>query len=400
MLDVMCDAFALPREQAHSIFYSDPFFVRENKRVLRVGDRVVSCLTVVERECMLGESVVQVAGIAGVATRSSERRQGYAGRLLRDTAHSLHMRGVPLAALFPAVGSFYRKLGWERAGVAHRLTVAPTGIPAFPEAHRVRRAWPADTPALQDLYARAAAGRALRPLRDERRWEHLLDHVKHPMVYVSDRIEGYLLCEHTPVPIAATGTSAGSILRVLEFCAATPAARRGLTGFLASHTHALWVEYTATLDELNTSGLLCGHFADEETPSLLPTIETRPAVMLRILDFGHLLKQLCPNGSELTGPVGLCLQDQTFGTRCYCLVQGVGRGTPCTAQDISAETWSRLPLRLEGDVCAWSQVAGGYHSAEDACALGRLTASHPEAAAQAALLFPRREAFLPPVDHF
>src|SRR5437660_10709598 len=101
MLALMCAAFSLPFAPAREVFYADPYFDIPNKRVLRVGGRIVSCLTVVETVCRLGAGTACIGGIAGVATRETERRRGYAGRLLTETLHLFQERGYALSALFP-----------------------------------------------------------------------------------------------------------------------------------------------------------------------------------------------------------------------------------------------------------------------------------------------------------
>ena len=79
MLGVMCAAYELPFEAARPIFHADPYFDLDNKRVLRVDGRIVSCLTITESPYWIGKAVVPVAGIAGLATLPHAQRQGYAG---------------------------------------------------------------------------------------------------------------------------------------------------------------------------------------------------------------------------------------------------------------------------------------------------------------------------------
>src|SRR5579883_1559713 len=113
VLQIMCQAFQLPFGPARDIFYADPYFDLENKRVLRVEGQVVSCLTIIDASCWIGGAPVRMGGIAGVATRMEERRKGYAGQLLLDTARLLETRGYALSGLFPFSYDYYRKFGWE-----------------------------------------------------------------------------------------------------------------------------------------------------------------------------------------------------------------------------------------------------------------------------------------------
>src|SRR5690242_14662527 len=115
MLALMCQAFGLPFQAAREVFYSDPYFAIENKRVLRVNGSIVSCLTIVDTACWIGQGVVRLGGVAGVVTRPALRRRGYAGRLLRETVRTLDEQGYALSALFPFSYDYYRKFGWELA---------------------------------------------------------------------------------------------------------------------------------------------------------------------------------------------------------------------------------------------------------------------------------------------
>ena len=198
MIALMSEAFEMDYTAARRVFLADPYLDFQNKRVLRVEGRVVSCLSLIPTECWIGEAQVSFAGIAGVATRPKERRKGYAGLLLADGVRLLQERGFAVAGLIPYDIAFYRKFGWEVGSTTYQLRTLPNHLPLFPERRAVRMASAADTPALDALYTTFAQNRTLHCPRNETRWRYLLAMVKQSVVYAntSGEVEGYLFYEH------------------------------------------------------------------------------------------------------------------------------------------------------------------------------------------------------------
>src|SRR5258708_31574101 len=117
VLAILCEAFQLPFASARKLFYKDPYFQASNKRVLVEDGVVASCLSIVPVKMWIGKALVDVAGIANVATLQSHRGRGFAKSLLVDTVSLLRKRDFSLAALLPYSYDFYRRIGWETAGI-------------------------------------------------------------------------------------------------------------------------------------------------------------------------------------------------------------------------------------------------------------------------------------------
>jgi predicted acetyltransferase len=415
MLGVMCAAYELPFAAARPIFYADPYFELENKRVLRVDGHIVSCLTITEARCWIGKAVVPLAGIAGLATLPHAQRQGYAGLLLTATLQTLDERGIGLVGLYPYDDLYYRRLGWETASTACHLSLMPESLPHFPESANVRPACPDDTPHMQRLYDAYARERTLHAVRDEKRWEYLSDRVPERHVYagLKGNIEGYLLYDFQPGTVQV-GTQKAAVLpslRIMELCAATQAARRGLIGYLARQTGIGNIEYEGAWPTLNASG-----FLDVPYPAgasnTFATMQMVSAVMLRVVNFPRLLHALRPNWNDFNGGLTLALHDDHLPRQTNTVtIEGNGRGLPeVSSQNIEAEkerqgdeaNQSKIlsSSGVAGDVRTWSQVVIGYMSGEDACALDLLRASSEQAAVLVGRLFPARTPFLPAPDHF
>jgi predicted acetyltransferase len=409
MLGLMCESFALPLEAARRIFYADPYFDLTNKQVLRIRDRIVSCLTIVETSCWIGAGIVKTAGIAGVATRQSERRQGYASRLLLKTLFTLRQRGYALAALFPYEFDFYRKFGWEMAGCGHRVEILSSHLPAYHDDHRVRTAVIEDIPALERLYNTLESGNALRCLRDAKRWSYLLTYISHCLVYVSERgtVEGYLLYDlqrdrkrDTPQEhLQEVEERIDSRLRVLEIESETPEAKRGLIGHLARQSQADRIEYLSDGHGVMQSGLL--HPVLKPDIDRLAHVEIVPSVMLRVVDLAKAAESLLPEWNGFQGTLTLKMTDSLLpaGSMIVCIEGDEENGVRVC--EIADETLlPKSSLLVEGDVLAWSQVIVGHVGAAEAYALGRLQSSSQQAIDLAARLFPTRSPFLPVPDHF
>ena len=297
MLALMCEAFDLPLAPAHEVFYKDPYYDVNNKRVLRVDGQVLSCLTVVEARIWVGEVIVPIAGIAGVATRSTHRRQGYAARLLTETLRELAQRGYALSGLVPLSYDYYRPFGWELAGEAVRCQVAPSRLFPFPEKTFVRTAVSEDIPRLSSLYEASAKGRSLYGVRDAKRWKYLLDNIRYCRVVQppGGEVEGYLLYELRARSLFESSGQGGEArppyIRVVEMLAATPAARRALLGYLASHAGIAHVEYTTSMEDLTASGLV-ETLQYESGTEPAARLDMVPTLMINVLDFQGVLTVL------------------------------------------------------------------------------------------------------------
>ncbi len=92
----------------------------ENIRVIRVDGRIVSSAAIYPHEVRFGDSRLRVGGITGVATHSAYRRRGYATRVMHACIERMAQLGCHLSLLGSGVPSWYRKLGWEYAGVERR----------------------------------------------------------------------------------------------------------------------------------------------------------------------------------------------------------------------------------------------------------------------------------------
>jgi predicted acetyltransferase len=388
MLALMCETFDLPLAPARDLFYKDPYFDIEKKRILQAGGELVSCLTIVDAAIWIGKAPVKLGGIAGVATHPSHRSKGHATRLLKDSLPVLREQGYSFAALFPYSYGFYRRLGWELGSRQYRLSVSPAALPHYEDARYVRAALPSDRADVARLYERASLHRTGRWLRDDKRWSYLFEHVKNEVIYKRRQMEGYAFFE-----VKEDERRTRSV-RLLELTAPTSAAQRGLTTYLAQITGVTSIAYTGAWEDLAASGLLAA--PDGRPDEECATVQASQGAMFRVVDLVEALNALVPNFSGLNGAVTLSMQDDTVpaGFPRTATVEGDGNVVMVRPGD-------GHPRRvIEGDVRTWSAVLVGYQSLEDALALNLLRSYSEATTALAAPLFPRRDPFIPTVDHF
>ena len=89
----------------------------ENIRVIRADGRIVSSAAIYPHEVRFDDARLRIGGITGVATDSAYRRRGYATQLTHACIERMAELGCHLSLLGSGVPSWYRKLGWEYAGV-------------------------------------------------------------------------------------------------------------------------------------------------------------------------------------------------------------------------------------------------------------------------------------------
>ncbi len=391
-LAVMCEAFHMDFRAAKPIFYSDPYLDPQNKFVLRLDGTIVSCLTAVDRECWIGDATVRVAGIAGVSTRQEFRRRGFAGQLIKETVRTLTARGYQLAALFPEVRQYYRRFGWETAGVVCTSRKLAPETSGRGERAVVRRATEDDLQAVSELYDRTASGRCMHCRRDGKRWSYLLTYVPHSYVACgpSGDVEGYLLydlLEETGSASSAPPSKPSVVLRVHEMVGGTARARLSLRHYLRSQRLGGSLEASGPPETLVQNGFVA-------------PAEAYASFMARVLDWAALTTALTPNWRKQEGELGTALIDPILSRTPRAVAIRCESGS-ATAAEIDPAELSALPRGfLVGEVSAWSAVAAGHYSARTACERGTLKASSAQAAELAERLFPARAPFIPPVDHF
>jgi predicted acetyltransferase len=357
-------------------------------RVLVRGQRVLSCLTLVQARLWVRGAAVLMAGIRHVATDPDEQNRGYASALVRDTLQQAARRGIAGSVLFPFSFRYYRKFGYELGGNHCHFWCRPNCIPAYLEREGCRVAAPADAGRLA-RFQKASLSRATCAVeRDTARWTDLCQDPRYKIVvHENGVLGGYAVLDET------RDSYGGRVVRVLDLVAENPAGWRGLLGHL-SQLPVESVEWYASAAALASSGLMRSPAPLREgfKPRGIATI--RPMFQFRVVDLESALRS-----AGATFPAGdyrlaLRVRDDLL---------------PQNERPLAIErAGDRLQVRaaaasdpsLELDIRLFSQVFCGYLSPSEAASQGLCQASTPEALETAERLFPAGEPFIPELDRF
>lgn len=372
-LRLLCAAFGLPEDAARPIFYQDPFFDLSHKRGLFLPDgRLASCLTIIPAQIRIGNAIVPLGGVAGVATPPQFQRQGCASALLRATVSDLaDTLGCPVSALFAAAPAFYRRFGWEIASRSVCWAASPGCLTDCSEADRVHSVPPQDWTAVHKLHGELTAGHTGAFVRDARRWQVIQSPVPDSLAVVCEG--GYLL-----------GERRDDVLHVWEMHGADDAARRALVGFLARQ-NCRRIEWSASLERLQTFRLPCSPDMPEEPGILLRLTDARAA--LALVHAANLAPVLEETGQTLTLRAHDALRPANAAP-VRLTSQAVEPGA------LTDACWIDLDIR------ALSTLYLGDKTPSQLQTCGLLRASSPSALALADRLFPCRAPYVAWPDQF
>jgi predicted acetyltransferase len=359
----------------------------ERLRVVIVGDKVVSCLTIIPAAIQIGSARVAMGGIGNVSTLPEEQNHGYASALMKDTLRVLRERGYCTSVLFPFSFSFYRKFGYELGGNHCHYWSRPRNIPAFAERRHCRPAVPADLPAFATLYAQHNSIRSCGLVRDEKRWQALLGNGNRALVYDAGGPDGYLIYGEE---IDAHGLK---VLRVKELVAGSPESRRGLVGFLASFEGDT-VEWSTTPSDLWTLGLMCPVAPLREGYKPRASATVRPMFQFRVIDLLQAIKARSSEMAWLDGELSLVIQDELNPENTQPLAMSCNGGT------VQLVRGHRTRHCLEANIRVFSQIYCGYLTPTEAASQGLVSVRSEDTLRIADQIFPKYEPFIPEIDRF
>jgi predicted acetyltransferase len=305
-------AFRVSSLEARREFFTDhPRFSIRDVRTAELDGELVATLVLYPLLAWVRGVRLPVTGIGSVAVSPEHRRRGVGEALVRASLREMRQRGDTMSLLYAFRSDFYARFGWSLVERTNLLSLPPAVLPASEEARRVRKLRIPDRPlvqALYDLRAQTCGHFALarRPeWWDKRLWTYEGEWV----VYEGRRrgaIEGYLQYQ-----VDAGDGPWKLVLTVNEFVAATPAAHRGLWGYLhALRDQAVEVIASVPGDELWPSVL--GDASNANGEFKLGVIRSTGhlgyGAMLRLIDVKGALEVL-PVSPHARGEVTLEVDD-------------------------------------------------------------------------------------------
>lgn len=207
-------------------------------RIALADGQIVGGMGLLRFGQFFGGRRVDSVGVSMVSMWPEHRGGGVGVEMIRGLIRELAAGGVAISSLYPSTIGFYRKAGYEPAGLRMIYKVELRTLGRLPRERKVRPMTAADRPFVSDVH-RARAMIANGPVdRTPRDWERVLDftHTDTVFRYVvegkskSRPMEGYIVYTQASRPRAPYEI----VLR--DWAAATPEAGRALLRFLVAHT--------------------------------------------------------------------------------------------------------------------------------------------------------------------
>lgn len=217
--------------------------------------------------------ILEMGGIAGVATWPENRRKGHVAQLLKHALQEMKNQGQGLSFLHPFLVPFYRKYGWEVFAEYKRYHIQADQLPPRVEYEGKIVRDVTDIATLDGLYQSFASRYNGTLVRDEAWWKRsVLSEDGHTAVYYSPEGEpqGYVLYENKDKELICD-----------EFVYLNENARRALLTYFANHPSEQF--------KMNMVPV------DDELPFLLPEPRVKqelvPYFMARIVDLRAFIAQ-------------------------------------------------------------------------------------------------------------
>ncbi len=256
ILQLMCESFHLPYQQARAIYYADPDLRAEDKLVVRVNSRPEACLTLMPALWQAGRAPLSILGISALATRQQSRGRGYATQLLAAARQEAQNRGAAMLALLPSHQAFYARRGWHVISTRCCCSLPLTSLQAPQQTSPLLPIQPQNIPALQTLRDTQPLW-SLRKDRTERRWNAILQRFPYSRMIVENNNAptGYIIAGIQPGSMLLHEPPISPVLKIEEFCAVSPAAEHTLLQGIAEFKSMQQVEFYLPWPQLQHLGL-------------------------------------------------------------------------------------------------------------------------------------------------
>jgi len=378
MLNLTSTAFNSDIDSFRQMYERQPLYDFELTRVAVLDGELIAYLRAAPRIICIGGARVRMGGLAEVCTLKAYRNRGIATHLLREMIDLLNERGFPVSMLYGNAG-FYGRVGWERCLIVHRLEVDRRLLPSYEGHGSVRDYRDSDLDEIMRLYRSTYEGRSCQTVRPREYWRGRTLKQGVFRVYDPGEVRGYLIYR------IRKSDEGSRILSIEEIAYQGHDALRALVGNISSRQDIEKVRYASP--------------PDDHVLSLLSRPGSRIEVswdgMFRVNDVISTLKSLKDNFRGFAGRLALKLHDETVeGNTDTFVINGL-EGDIEIYRDASEN--GEL---LEMDIRALSQLVPGTLAVSDLASTGAIEFSSSNALELGERLFPRRNPFQNPLDHF
>jgi len=304
--------------------------------------------------------VMDMGGVASIATRLEERGKGYVRKLITDMLTEMKERSVPVSCLFPSNHAIYRRFGWEIVAEVReiRYPLRSHALSHHPQTGRVVRVREEHFPIIQELYRKYALQHNGYLVRSESFFHNKV--LQNP--YSQSPYRTYLWFDdqgHPQSYMILSPPESGK-LYIREIVALTG---EGLLNLL------LLLEKDNILDEwrwqTDVHNILPTLFRE---PELIESSIT-PGFMARIVDIAEAWKLVSPQAEA--GSVVLRVQDMIAPWN-----EGVWEVS--VGGELADVKRSDRPAQATGEIGIWTQLFYGYTTLEKAVYSGKLQIHDPE----------------------
>lgn len=201
-------------------------------RVIMHNGRLAAVVNIIDMGQWFGGVALPTAGISAVGVAPEFRGRKFGEAIMDAMLREMHEQRVPLSTLYPASTTFYRKLGYEKAGSRIIYELVPSAIRIKPRGHvEFERVKPVDATRFDAMYQHYAAQQSGMLRRPALMWDRVLKPYTGSPIWYSLRDQagadvGYL---------SYVQAGQKEDVRVLDWCALTPAALDALLEFWAGH---------------------------------------------------------------------------------------------------------------------------------------------------------------------
>ncbi len=330
----------------------------ENFRIIRGLEQVLGGLATLDMGQWWGGKRVPMTGIAAVGIAPEYRGSGAAIALMQHTLKELYARGIPLSALYPAVQTLYRKVGYEQAGSWCNWEVPTKNIQVREQPLPLQPIAPLNHQVFHELYQQQARLTHGYLDRHSAIWERLIQPDEKEIFYAyfigtKDKPQGYIL-------FSQHSKENGAILRIKDWVILTSAAAQSFWSFLASHRSQIdQVRWRSSVSDSLTLLL----------PEQTAKMSSQFRWMLRIVDIVKALEMRgYPSGieTELHLDIQDNLLDANHGKFILSVANGRGEVTKGGKGELQLDVRELAPIYTSLFTPYHLQIAGKLHGTETA----------------------------------